>query len=140
MQRGPRGSGISVDPERVREARLKAGLSLAELAGDDVSRTFIHFVERGKSRPSRRVLALIAHRTRKPISFFMAEPSSDAQPSTDLAAEVTRVAKQAQQFATAKRLTTVERETMKLVELTLRQAAKVTKSIQASAAKESTRS
>lgn len=139
MQRGARGPGIPVDPERVREARLKAGLSLAELAGSDVSRTFIHFVERGKSRPSRRVLALIAHRTRQPISYFIAEASSDAQPSTDLVAELTRVAKQTQQFATSKRLTTVEREAMKLVELSLRQAAKLTKSIQARAAKESTR-
>ena len=70
MQGAARGSGIAVDPERVREARLEAGLSLAQIARDDVSRTFIHFVETGKSRPSQRILALIARRTGKPISYF----------------------------------------------------------------------
>src|SRR5690348_3169972 len=60
MRRGLRGSGVPVDPARVREARREAGLSLAQLAGDEVSRTFLHFVEHGRSRPSQAVLALIA--------------------------------------------------------------------------------
>src|SRR5215470_17888054 len=56
MRRGARGSGVPVNPARVREARIEAGLSLAQVAGDDVSRTFIHFVEQGRSRPSQNVL------------------------------------------------------------------------------------
>jgi transcriptional regulator with XRE-family HTH domain len=133
VRRGARDSGIAVDPERVRSARVGAGLSLREIAGDDVSATFIHFVERGVSRPSRRVLALIARRTGKPIGYFMAAPSASAQQAPDLAAELIRVANQARQFRSADRLTTLERDTMKLIELTLRQAAELTKSVRANA-------
>jgi transcriptional regulator with XRE-family HTH domain len=95
-----------------------------------VSRTFIHFVERGRSRPSRTVLALIARRTRKPISYFMAQPTHDAELSIDLAADLTRLGERIRKFATMNRLTGVEREAMSLVEVTLRQAAELTKSIE----------
>jgi transcriptional regulator with XRE-family HTH domain len=54
---------------RVREARREAGLSLAQLAGDEVSRTFLHFVEHGRSRPAQAVLALIAKRTGRPVAI-----------------------------------------------------------------------
>ena len=129
-----------MDPERVRQARVEAGLSLAQLAGDDVSRTFIHFVERGRSRPSRRVLALIARRTGKPISYFTLQPPGDLQPSTDLASELTRVAHHVRQFDTVNRLTNLEHEAMKLIELTLRQAAEMTKSVHSDSRKSSKRS
>ncbi|TLY18015.1 MAG: helix-turn-helix transcriptional regulator [Nitrospirae bacterium] len=129
MERGPRGSGIPVDPDRVREARIDAGLSLAQLAGDDVSRTFIHFVERGRSRPSRSVLKLIARRTGKPMSYFILKPPHDHQPSTDLASELIQVADHVRQFGAVNHLNKVEREAMKLVELTLRQAVELTKSV-----------
>src|SRR5260370_41872992 len=79
VQRGPRGSGMSVDPARVREARSAAGLSLAQLAGDQVSRTFIHLIEQGRSRPSRNVLALIARRTGKPMVYFFIARSRHSQ-------------------------------------------------------------
>ena len=140
VERGARGSGIPVDPERVRRARTDAGLSLAEIAGEDVSRTFIHFVEQGRSRPSRRVLALIARRTGKPISYFMLEPGPGSQSSTDLANELTRVASQVREFGTGNRLTNAEREAMKLIELTLRQGAEVTKSVQSNSHGRSKRS
>ena len=139
MQRGARGSGIPVDPARVREARLEAGLSLAKLAGNDVSRTFIHFVEQGRSRPSQPVLALIARRTGKPISYFLAQPANDAEPTTDLADDLTRVANRVSQLGRASGLTRVDREAMKLVELTLRQAAELTRSVQSSSRRTSKR-
>jgi transcriptional regulator with XRE-family HTH domain len=119
-----------VDPARVREARREAGLSLAQLAGSDVSRTFIHFVEQGRSRPSQPVLALIARRTGKPISYFLAQPGGDTELTTNLVDDLTRVADQAGRFSRASGLTKVDREAMKLVELTLRQAASLTKSVQ----------
>ena len=129
MQGAARGSGIAVDPERVREARLEAGLSLAQIARDDVSRTFIHFVETGKSRPSQRILALIARRTGKPIGYFMRQPSLAAQPDTDLSTDLARVAERVRQFVAVSQLTKTELEAMKLVELTLRQAGELTKSL-----------
>lgn len=129
MQGAARGSGIAVDPERVREARLEAGLSLAQIARDDVSRTFIHFVETGKSRPSQRILALIARRTGKPISYFMRQPSLAAQPTADLSTDLARVAERVRQFIAVNQLTKTELQAMKLVELTLRQAVELTKSL-----------
>ncbi|TMC54267.1 MAG: helix-turn-helix transcriptional regulator [Chloroflexi bacterium] len=137
MQRGPRGSGVAVDPERVREARIQAGLSLAQVAGDDVSRTFIHFVERGTSRPSRKVLALIARRTGRPITYFMAENSQNSHPSSDLAAELSRIAKLTRRYVALSRLNSADRETLKLVELALRMSASLTKSLQSKSKGES---
>jgi len=132
-----RGSGLVVDPERVREARIEAGLSLAQLARDDVSRTFIHFVETGQSRPSQRVLALIARRTGKPISYFMAESKPNTGQSTDLAADLIRVGERVRKFAAMNKLTKVEREAMTLIAVTLGQGAELAKSVQTTSRRES---
>jgi transcriptional regulator with XRE-family HTH domain len=118
-----------VDPARVHEARIEAGLSLGQLAGDDVSRTFIHFVEQGKSRPSKGVLSLIARRTGKPMSYFIQQPSNEQQRATDLVAEMTAVATRIRRFVVLNRLTKAEQEAMKLVELTVLQGAALTKAI-----------
>lgn len=117
-----------MDPARIREARLEAGLSLAQLARDDVSRTFIHFIETGKSRPSPRVLALIARRTGKPVSYFTAQPGRNAQ--TSLAAELVRAATHVHEFVDSVALDEVESSSMKLIEATLKHAAQVIRAIQ----------
>ena len=64
-------------PERVRQAREDSKLSLAQLARGDISRTAIHLVETGKSRPSLSTLKLIAERTEKPLDYFLAAGQSD---------------------------------------------------------------
>ena len=51
---------------------MEAGLSLAEVAAGEVSRTAIHLVETGAARPSMRTLELIARRTRRPVEHFLA--------------------------------------------------------------------
>lgn len=68
---GQRRIGVSVIPERVRQARKEAGLSLAEVAGGEVTRVAIWYIETGRTRPSLATLRLIAERTGKPIEFFM---------------------------------------------------------------------
>jgi tetratricopeptide (TPR) repeat protein len=68
-----RPKGIAVDPTAVRRARLEAGLSLAQVARDDLSRTAIYLVEKGKMRPSGRTLQMIADRTGRPISYFASD-------------------------------------------------------------------
>ncbi len=132
MQRGGRGTGLPVDPERVREARLAAGLSLGDLAGDDVSRTFIHFVERGRSRPSRRVLELIAERTGRPLSYFLTHerPEPPDAPVASIGAELSAVATHVRRYVKSRRLNKVDREAMTLIEVTVRQAAVVASAIQ----------
>ncbi len=75
-QARPRSPGVDVRPGSVREARLGAGLSLAKLAGQELSRGAIHLIESERSRPSIATLKLIASRTNKPISFFLASASA----------------------------------------------------------------
>jgi tetratricopeptide (TPR) repeat protein len=67
----PRSPGVDIRDGSVREARQNAGLSLAKLAGQELSRGAIYLIESGRSRPSIATLKLIAARTRKPISFFL---------------------------------------------------------------------
>src|SRR5690348_13259973 len=64
--------GVDVRPDSVREARLGAGMSLAQLSRGIVTKGALHLIERGKSRPSLRVLEAIAERTGTPLSFFLA--------------------------------------------------------------------
>lgn len=109
----------------MRQARLAAGLSLADIAGDEVSRTQIHFIEHGRSRPSQRVLDLIAARTGKPISYFVLSSQAEsrlAQEEESIARQLSDLAGRIRRFGGNKRLTRSEREAMKLLELTLRQA------------------
>lgn len=127
MRQGP---GIAVDPERIKAARVEAGLSLRAIAGDDVSATFIHFVERGVSRPSRQVLSLIARRTGKPVGYFVAPPNSKVQPPSDLVAELAQIGDHLRQFETGRTMTAVDREVVKFIELTVRQSAELIKSIE----------
>jgi len=131
VKRGARGVGIPVDPARVREARIQAGLSMGQVGGTDVSRTMIHLVEHGRARPSRKVLELIARRTRKPIGYFLLPTASNNQPTKDLVDDLTGVANRVREFTSANRLTTVEREAMKFIEMTLHQAADLARSVQA---------
>lgn len=67
--------GVDIRPGAVRQARLEAGLSLAQVAGNDITRAAIHLIENGRSRPSMPTLELISRRTGKPVSYFLAEPS-----------------------------------------------------------------
>ena len=133
MVRSPRGSGIVVDPIRVRAARLAAGLSLGQVARDDVSRTFLLFVEQGKSRPSKRVLDLIAKRTHRPVSFFLSSQEQGGDASTDhapdLATEMVSVAARLRQIRndTSRH---VDQEALKLLEVTVRQGAELVRGVE----------
>jgi len=125
-----RGSGVAVDPSRIREARAAAGLSLAQLAGDKVSRTFIHLVEHGRARPSPKVLELIARRTGRPIDYFLSAAAPQAQFEDDLATELMHVANHVKRLVTATRLSRLEREAMTMIEVSLHQGAALTRLIQ----------
>jgi tetratricopeptide (TPR) repeat protein len=69
--------GVEIRPGSVREARQEAGLSLAGVAGQDLTRAAIHLIETGRARPSMPTLELISRRTGKPVSFFLASAAKD---------------------------------------------------------------
>jgi len=74
--------GIEIKPGSVKQARSDAGLSLAQVAGGEISRTAIYFVETGKAKPSMETLKLIAERTGRPLDYFLSRPSSMEPRST----------------------------------------------------------
>ena len=53
---------MEVDTAALRQARRDAGLSLAQVAGSDLTRQAVHLIETGKVRPTRRSLHIIAQR------------------------------------------------------------------------------
>jgi transcriptional regulator with XRE-family HTH domain len=57
--------------QRIRQARLERGLSLAQVAGGDFSRAFLNQVELGRSQPSTRVLRVIASRLGEPLDYLL---------------------------------------------------------------------
>ena len=57
--------------EKLRAARLNAGLSQRELCGDVITRNMLSQIENGSARPSMDTLRYLAGRLGKPISFFL---------------------------------------------------------------------
>jgi tetratricopeptide (TPR) repeat protein len=60
-----------VRPGSIKRARGEAGLSLAQVASGEVSRTAVHLAETGKTRPTLPTIQLIATRTGKPLEYFL---------------------------------------------------------------------
>jgi transcriptional regulator with XRE-family HTH domain len=71
QRRRGRLKGIAIRKSSVRQARLEAGLSLAQVAAGIVSRAAIHHIENGRVKPSLETLRLIAHQTGKPMEYFL---------------------------------------------------------------------
>ena len=59
--------------ERVRTARHEAGLSQAQLAGDELTKGFISQIESGLVRPSIRSLQHIAAKLGRPLDYFVGD-------------------------------------------------------------------
>jgi transcriptional regulator with XRE-family HTH domain len=69
---------------RIRAARIERGLSLAQLGGEDLSRSFLSLVELGRSRISLRALSIVAERLALPISYFLDDAPGVADATTEL--------------------------------------------------------
>jgi tetratricopeptide (TPR) repeat protein len=65
--------GLSIRPGSISRARAEAGLSLAQVASGEVSRTAVFLAEKGKTRPTLPTIQLIAARTGKPVEYFLEE-------------------------------------------------------------------
>jgi len=111
-RRGRR-KGVDIKPGTAKQARLEAGLSLGQVAGTEISRTAIYFVETGKAKPSMETLKLIASRTGRPLDFFLSRPSTMEPRSSSGTIEVERLivaGDHAAALNVAERLLAVERD------------------------------
>lgn len=59
--------------EKLRQARLDAGLSQRALCGDTITRNMLSQIEHGTARPSMATLQILAARLGKPVSYFLQE-------------------------------------------------------------------
>ncbi len=59
--------------QRLRDARLAAGLSQRQLCGDVITRNMLSQIENGQARPSMDTLRYLSQRLGKPMGFFLEE-------------------------------------------------------------------
>lgn len=59
--------------EKIKKARLEAGLSQRQLCGEEVTRNMLSQIENGAARPSMTTLSYFAARLGKPVSYFLEE-------------------------------------------------------------------
>jgi len=73
--------GVTLRPGAVKQARQESGLSLAQVGKGHVTAPAIYLIETGRTRPSLPTLEHIAHRTNKPVEFFLADPGGTTDSS-----------------------------------------------------------
>ena len=59
--------------EKIKAARLEAGLSQRQLCGDVITRNMLSQIENGSARPSMQTLRYLAQQLKKPVSYFLDE-------------------------------------------------------------------
>lgn len=59
--------------QKLKQARLEAGLSQRQLCGDIVTRNMLSLIENGAAQPSMDTLRQFAQRLGKPVSYFLEE-------------------------------------------------------------------
>ena len=63
--------------EKIRKARLEAGLSQRQLCGEEITRNMLSLIEHGNAKPSMKTLRCLAQRLGKPISYFLEDGAAD---------------------------------------------------------------
>lgn len=59
--------------EKIRQARLEAGLSQRQLCAGEITRNMLSRIENGSANPSMATLRFLADRLNRPVSFFLEE-------------------------------------------------------------------
>lgn len=62
--------------EKLRQARLEAGISQRALCDGEITRNMLSLIENGSAHPSMKTLQFLAARLGKPVSFFLEEEGS----------------------------------------------------------------
>lgn len=90
--------------QRIRAARQERGLSLAQVGGQDLSRSFLSAVEHGRTRISLRALSIVAERLGRPMSYFLDTPTSQSEALPELVLDESESGLRQQKPAEALRL------------------------------------
>jgi tetratricopeptide (TPR) repeat protein len=75
---------MSLLGERIRNTRKELGLTQAQLAGSDLSKSFISLIETGRTKPSIETLMRLATRLQRPVAYFL-------EPDTPLSRQALRI-------------------------------------------------
>jgi len=62
--------------QKLRQARLEAGLSQRQLCGEEITRNMLSQIENGAARPSMTTLQYLAARLEKPVAWFLEEDAA----------------------------------------------------------------
>ena len=116
---------MPIIPGRIRQARTERGLSLADLAGAEVSRAFIHQLEQGVARPSLQILEMIAQRTGKSVAFFLSGEPSGGSVESDVASDLVAISKRLERLLATIEVSEANREAVRLVINNLRHGARL---------------
>lgn len=77
--------------EKIKQARLEAGLSQRQLCGDEVTRNMLSQIENGAAQPSMGTLSYFAARLGKTVSYFL-EEDTVRSPNQDVMAKARNAA------------------------------------------------
>lgn len=72
--------------QKIRQARLDAGLSQRQLCGETITRNMLSLIENGNAQPSMDTLRYLAGQLQKPVSYFLEEASVSPNQASILAA------------------------------------------------------
>ena len=75
--------------DKLRQARLEAGLSQRQLCGEEITRNMLSLIENGSAKPSMKTLQYLSSRLGKSISYFLEEPTP-VSPNQDVMFTVRR--------------------------------------------------
>lgn len=64
--------------QRLRDARLAAGMSQRQLCADTITRNMLSQIESGKAQPSMPTLRILAQRLGKPVGYFLEEAAPES--------------------------------------------------------------
>ena len=62
--------------EKIKQARLEAGLSQRQLCGERITRNMLSQIENGAARPSMDTLIYLAQQLGRPVSWFLEEQTA----------------------------------------------------------------
>lgn len=62
----------------MRALRRQMGMTQADLAGEDFTKSFISQIEKNQARPSLKSLKIFAHRLNRPVSYFLDDGSASS--------------------------------------------------------------